>query len=133
MTNLTGKRIIVIDDEGATNLSLRQDCEQARMVVVGLAYNGKVGVETALEQHPDIVLADVNMPVMDGVEAARTILSQIPACVVLLTADPEQSDPAEIARLGVHGYVGKPVSRELLIPAIQAAYERFQQGQTYTC
>jgi CheY-like chemotaxis protein len=130
VTNLTGKRIIVIDDEGAINLSLRQDCEQARMIVVGLAYNGKVGVEVALEQHPDIVLADIQMPVMDGLEAARSLLAQLPVCVVLLTSYADSTSSAKIAQLGVHGCVVKPVIPEDLIPALQDAYERFLQGKT---
>ncbi|HLK57504.1 MAG TPA: response regulator [Chthonomonadaceae bacterium] len=127
--SLTGKRIVVVDDEGDTNLSLRQDCEQAGMIVVGLAYNGKAGVEIALEQRPDIVLMDSDMPVMGGVEAARSLLAQIPVCVVMLSPCPDPTDTHKGLSLGVHGVLTKPIRRESLLPALEKAFACFQQSR----
>ena len=129
--NLIGKRVVIIEDEGLTLLGLQRICESYRMIVVGTAHNGREGVDMVLLQQPDIVLADINMPEMDGLEASRQILRQIHVCILLVTAYVDTTDLDEIAQIGVHGYLGKPVTKDILLPAIKEAYEHFLQAKAF--
>src|SRR5581483_6962366 len=83
---LAGKRVVIVEDEGITVMQLRRMLVRAGMLVVGTAGNGKEGIETVLRERPDIVLMDIKMPVMDGLEAARRILETYPVCILMLTA-----------------------------------------------
>ena len=85
------------------------------------ANNGQEGVETALHEHPDVILMDVQMPVMDGVNAlaelrARSATRGIP--VIALTAYAMKGDRQRLLAAGFDAYLAKPVSREDLATAI---------------
>lgn len=125
--DLTGKRVVVVEDEGLTQLQLKKMLRIAGMEIVGDAANGAEGVDTVLATHPDIVLMDINMPIMNGLEASRRILSEFPACIVILTAYSQEEYVEEAEQLGVCGYVLKPVTRELLLPQLQKAFEKHEQ------
>jgi DNA-binding NarL/FixJ family response regulator len=83
--------------------------------VVGEAENGQEAVDLCRQQRPDIVLMDVQMPVMNGVEATRRILAESPSIqVVMLTMSVEERDLFEALKQGARGYVLKNISaREL--------------------
>lgn len=122
---LRGKRIVIVEDEGLTQLQLRKICLLAGMEVVGTAMDGVQGIQEVLQTRPDLVLMDIKMPVLDGLAAAARILSQYPVCVVLLTAY-DLEDYKEQARvLGACGYIFKPVNSNNLIPQLEAAYTQF--------
>src|SRR5689334_9601672 len=72
--SLMGKRAVIVEDEGVTQLQLRRILRSEGMEVVGLAANGLEAIEVVLEKRPDVVLMDIRMPIMDGLEAARIIL-----------------------------------------------------------
>jgi response regulator NasT len=87
---------------------------------IAQASNGQECIELAIDQHPDLVLMDIKMPVMDGLEAAEALAEhKIP--VVLLTAfsSPDLVDRASAA--GVYNYVVKPFNPANLIPALRIA------------
>ncbi len=120
--SLAGKRIVTVEDEGITQLQLRRLLTKAGLKVVGQASNGMEGVEIVLREQPDIVLMDITMPVMNGLEATRTILEQLSTCIIMLTAYTHE-DYREQARLnGAHGFLTKPVSGETLIKALEGIY-----------
>jgi len=125
--SLAGKRIVIIEDEGLSILAFRRICQQAGLKVVGIASNGKDGVDLVMKERPDIVLIDINMPVMNGVEAARLILERLPVCLIFVTALSEENAQEQIDQIACHGCVVKPVANEILIPAIQKAYRQFQR------
>ena len=129
-TDLAGKRIVIMEDEAIALMSLRKICIKAGMEVVGIAGNGKDGVEIALREKPDIVMTDISMPILSGIDAALQILDQLPVCMVFLSAHVEEAATNRVASLGIHGYLLKPISAADLIPALIAAYENCQQGQT---
>ena len=81
-----------------------------------------------LRERPDIVLMDIRMPVMDGVEATRQILAEYSVCIVMLTAFSDEEYRKQTYGIGASGYVIKPITSDLLLPMMLQAYQRFQQG-----
>jgi YesN/AraC family two-component response regulator len=126
---LVGKRIVICEDEGITQMQLRRTLTRAGLIVVGTAINGRDGVEVTLREHPDIVLMDIRMPVMDGLEATRRILETASYCIVLLTAYSDAEYQQQAASYGVSGYVVKPITSDLLLPMLQDAYRAFRARQ----
>lgn len=106
---IAATRILLVDDhtlyrEGLRALFKNWDDFQ----VVGEAENGRAALEFCREHQPDIVLMDVQMPVMDGVEATRVIHEEFPhIAIVMLTMDVEESSLFESIRLGARGYILK--------------------------
>lgn len=120
--DLTGKRVVVVEDEGITQLQIRKMLKRQGLEVVGDAANGKEAVEVVLATRPDIVLMDIRMPIMDGLEASRQILEQYQVCIVMLTAFSEKEYQNKAQEIGTCGYVIKPITSETLMPQIEAAY-----------
>jgi two-component system, NarL family, nitrate/nitrite response regulator NarL len=90
-----------------------------RIAVVGHARNGHEAVERVRALKPDVVLMDISMPVMDGIEATRAIREERPgACVLVLTGSNSRSDVDRARRAGAAGYVTKDRIAAELIDAI---------------
>ncbi|MCW3099280.1 MAG: two-component response regulator [Chthonomonadaceae bacterium] len=121
---LAGKRIVTVEDEGITQLQLKKALTAAGLIVVGQASNGEEGVELILRERPDLVTMDINMPIMDGLEATRQITEQDGPCVVILTSynDAEHRHRAEEAH--ACGYALKPITSEALLSALEQGYAR---------
>jgi two-component system chemotaxis response regulator CheY len=102
------KTMLVIDDEEAIRVWLSRMAEAIGAEVVGLAENGEVGVEKFEELRPDLVMLDINMPVMGGREALSNILHRDPeAKVVILTSSGSLSMVTELFDIGAHHYLRK--------------------------
>jgi response regulator NasT len=120
---LVGKRVVIVEDEGVTQMQLRRLLTNAGLNVVGTAGNGKEGVEVILRELPDMVLMDINMPQMDGLEAARIVLEAQKTCIVMLTAYSDESYQQQAREAGARGYLLKPVSRDTLLPLLRQTYQ----------
>jgi DNA-binding NarL/FixJ family response regulator len=94
-----------------------------RIRVVGRAADGQSAVALARETHPDVVLMDIAMPVMDGIEATRTIREELPTTrVVVLTGSAATHDVARARSAGAAGYVTKDqIAGDLLRAILDAA------------
>ncbi len=125
LAELIGKRILICEDEGVTQMQLRRTLSKAGMHVVGAAINGLEGMEMTLRERPDIVLMDIRMPVMDGLEASRRILETTAVCIVLLTAYSDAEYQQQALNYGVSDYIVKPITSDLLLPLLLEAYRRF--------
>lgn len=127
---------IVVDDEPITRLDLSQMLGEMGFVVVGTAADGFDAIELCRRHAPDVVLMDIKMPVFDGMTASETIISEeLAGCVVVLTAFRDRELIAQANRVGVTGYLVKPVEERLLLPTIEVALaqaERLRQARQET-
>jgi response regulator NasT len=126
-SQLVGKRVVVVEDEGVTQAQLRKVLGQEGLDIVGAAMTGPEGVEVVLRENPDIVLMDIRMPgEFDGLEAAKRILAERSVCIVVLTAFTNGGYRDRAAQIGVSGYLTKPLDRDTLIPQLEAAYKAWK-------
>jgi response regulator NasT len=114
-------RVLIAEDEALIRLDLKEMLEEEGYVVVAEVGDGQAAVEQAQLLRPDLVVLDVQMPVLDGIAAARI------APVIVLTAF-SQRELVERARdAGAMAYLVKPFSKNDLVPAIEVAVGRFQE------
>jgi len=120
-------RVVVAEDEALIRLDLVELLNDEGYEVVGQASDGEAAVAMARELEPDLVVMDVKMPVMSGIEAAEIISDERIAPVVMLTAF-SQRDLVEQAReAGAMAYVVKPFDASDVVPAIEMAMARFAE------
>lgn len=121
--------IMLVDDHQVVRTGLKSYLEsQPDFKVIAEAGNGQEAIARALETRPDIILMDITMPVMDGLEATRQIKKQWPECVILsLTVHEDKFYFMEMLAAGASGYLTKQVASDELVSAIHAV----TQGHVY--
>jgi AmiR/NasT family two-component response regulator len=120
-------RVLIAEDEALIRLDLKEMLEEEGYVVVAEVGDGQQAVEQAREQRPDLVILDIQMPVLDGLSAAAQIAADRIAPVIVLTAF-SQRELVERARdAGAMAYLVKPFSKNDLVPAIEVARARFTE------
>jgi DNA-binding NarL/FixJ family response regulator len=114
-------RVVLVDDQAMVRTGLRMVlAAEPDIDVVGEAADGAAGVRVVTEQAPDVVLLDVRMPGMDGLEAARRILAAgLPTRVVVLTTFDEDEYVTAALRAGVSGFLLKVAPPEDLVAAVR--------------
>lgn len=122
-------RVVVADDESIRIMSLKSQLQAMGHEVVGEAINGKMAVELVRKLSPDLVIMDIKMPEMDGIQASESIAAENPVPIVLLTAYSEKELAERAANAGIFAYLVKPVSEDDLLPAIILATSRFKEFQ----
>lgn len=120
-------RVVVAEDEALIRLDLKEMLEEVGHMVVGEAGDGMSAVELAAKIKPDLVIADIKMPVMDGLEAAEKIIEQEICPVLILTAYSEKELVERASRAGVMSYLVKPFKKDDLFPAIEVAMARYEE------
>jgi len=122
-------KVVIADDESIIRLDLKTLLEEMGHIVVGEAADGQRALELTRSMKPDVVIMDIKMPVMDGLDAAKIIAEEKIAPVVLLTAY-SQKDLVERAKeAGVYAYLVKPFQESDLLPAIEIAISRYLEQQ----
>ncbi|MGH3872734.1 MAG: ANTAR domain-containing response regulator [Pseudonocardiaceae bacterium] len=123
----SARRVLVAEDEALIRLDLVEMLAEEGYTVVGEAADGQQAVEQAELLSPDLVIMDVKMPKMDGIDAASIIAERRIAPVVILTAF-SQRELVERARdAGAMAYLVKPFGRKDLMPAVELAVSRFRE------
>jgi len=120
-------RIIIADDESLIRMDLREMLTNLGYLVVGDVGDGRSAVNLAKELRPDIVIMDIKMPDMDGIEAAKILTEERVAPVLLLSAYSQQDLVQRAREAGVAGYLVKPFRETDLTPAIEVALARFSE------
>ena len=121
MNTTSTVRILLIDDHRILREGLRALLErEPDFEVIGEAEDGRTGVEMAKEAHPDIILMDISMPALNGIDAARQILAHSPPSrIIALTAHSDRNLVREILKAGAVGYVVKDSAVEELTSAVR--------------
>jgi len=120
---LTTLRALIVDDsEAIRNIMWRALSSSQGIEVVGSACNGAEAVERVDETLPDVVVMDVEMPIMDGLEATRRIKRAHPAIVVVLVSGSANLLNAGVSA-GADGYITKPFSTDSLISRVKGELE----------
>ena len=120
-------KVVIADDDPIIRMDLREMLAGMGYDVEGEAGDGKTAVDLARKGHPDLVIMDIRMPELDGIEAARILTSERIAPVLLLTAYSEPDLVQRAAQAGVIGYLVKPFREAQLGPAIEVTLARFRE------
>jgi response regulator NasT len=121
-------RIIVADDESIIRLGLKAMLAELGHEVL-LASNGREALHHARTSGADVAILDIQMPLTDGLEAAKVIARKHPMPILILTAYSQQDLIQRAARLPIQGYLVKPVNERDLAAAIEVALARFEEAQ----
>jgi DNA-binding NarL/FixJ family response regulator len=114
--------VVLVDDQALVRDGLRLILELAGIDVLGEAADGADGVRVVEQTRPDVVLMDLRMPRMDGVEATRRLVSAgCPSRILVLTTFDGQEHAYAALRAGAAGYLLKDVGGERLVAAVEAA------------
>src|ERR1700730_5461851 len=128
-------RVLVADDSAMQRMHLSQlIADQADMEVVGNAASGQDAVRRATELQPDIVLMDIHMPDLDGIQATWLVSSKVPHGAVIMVTSEERIDFLQKAMIaGAQGYVLKPYGDGVaLLTTIRDTHQRMLDHQLQT-
>lgn len=128
-TTKTLARVVIADDDPIIRMDLREMLTDLNYQVVGEAADGKNAVSLARDLKPELVIMDIRMPEMDGIEAAQALTQESIAPVLLLTAYSEPDLVRRATEAGVVGYLVKPFREAQLGPAIEVTLGRFREFQ----
>ena len=120
-------RVIIADDESLIRMDLREMLTNLGYLVIGEVGDGRSAVNLARELRPDVVVMDIKMPDMDGIDAAKVLTEERISPVLLLTAYSQQELIERAKDAGVVGYIVKPFRESDLSPAIEVAVARFAE------
>lgn len=118
-------RVVLVDDEALIRMGMRVMLQDLGYEVVGEAADGQEAIEKVAALDPDVVIMDIKMPGIDGLEATRRIMAAHPVPIIVLTAYNQRSLVEEAADAGVLAYLMKPVRESEIAPAIEVARARF--------
>jgi response regulator NasT len=116
-------RVLVVDDDRLVLVTLAKGLRQWGYDVAE-ASSGETGLKLALETNPDVILLDVNMPRMSGLEVAKSLRAQTMIPFLFLTAYGDADIVKQATEHGAMGYLVKPVDISQIVPAIEAALAR---------
>jgi len=125
------KTVMVVDDEPKIVQLARDYLEHAGFAVV-VAHDGKAALATARTHMPDLVVLDLGLPELDGLDVARALRGESNVPIVMLTGRSEESDKLVGLELGADDYVTKPFSPKELVARVRAVLRRTERPRSET-
>ncbi|WP_232698521.1 ANTAR domain-containing response regulator [Brevibacillus daliensis] len=114
------RRIVIVDDEPITRMDIREMLQEANYDVVGEASDGFEAIELCKKHQPDLVIMDIQMPLLDGLKAGKRIISeQLAGGIILLTAFSDKQTIEKATSIGALGYLVKPLDEKSLVPMVE--------------
>jgi len=120
-------RVVIAEDEAIIRLDLKESLEAEGYEVIGETGRGDEAIDLVRMLEPELVILDIKMPGMNGIDAAKIISDEGLAAVILLTAFSQQDLIQEASNAGVLAYLVKPFQRSDLVPSIELALGRFKE------
>jgi two-component system, response regulator PdtaR len=120
-------RVVIAEDEAIIRLDLKEILTSAGYEVVGESGRGDEAVQLVAEHEPDLVILDIKMPGLDGIQAAREITARHQVAIMLLTAFSQRDLIEEARDAGVAAYLVKPFQARELLPAVADVLSRARQ------
>ena len=120
-------RMLIVEDEPLVALALRAMVESQGYRVVGIAGTGTEALSLTGSESPDVVLMDVRMPEMDGIEATRTLMERCPTCVIIVSGNGQTSMVDQAQAAGAMDYVVKPLIANQVASVVAEARRRFER------
>ncbi|NLU41502.1 MAG: response regulator [Firmicutes bacterium] len=120
-------RVLIAEDEYLCLMGIRSSLRSLGHRVIAEASNGRHAVDQALEKKPDLIIMDINMDDMDGIEAIRRVNEQMLIPSIIVTGYCEDDLVKRATNAGVFAYLVKPVDADDLKSAIEVAMARFEE------
>lgn len=120
-------RVIVAEDEPIARKDIIEMLAEENIITIGECGDGLTAVNLAKSLKPDLIIMDIKMPGMNGLEAAKMLNKDHVAPVMLLTAYSQQELIEEAREAGVLAYLVKPINKQNLIPACHIAVARYEE------
>lgn len=127
-------RVVIADDDIITRMDLKERLVERGYMVVGEASDGIEAIEQCRLKEPDLTLMDIKMPLLNGLDAAKTIYDEnLSDCIVMITAYSDKNLVDIAGDIGVMGYIVKPFRDNALFPAIEIALKRCEEMTILKC
>ncbi|WP_042274189.1 ANTAR domain-containing response regulator [[Clostridium] dakarense] len=122
------KKILLVDDEPLIRMDIKDTLEDSGYNIIGEACDGFEAVEMCKKYNPDLVIMDIDMPILDGIKAGKIISKENLAGGILLLTSFEDKDYIQKAKnIGAFGYLVKPASEKILIPTIEMCLSKVDE------
>ena len=118
-------KVLIVDDQDSIRELLQRQLEKIGHMVIGKASNGLQAIELTGSLQPDIVLMDIEMPKMDGLQATKNIMDKYPRPIILLTSHEDPDMVRQASQSGAGAYLLKPPSAEEIERTMIIASARF--------
>ncbi|MDD3014526.1 MAG: response regulator transcription factor [Candidatus Gastranaerophilales bacterium] len=117
-------KVLLVDDSKLTLAGLNTTFKQySDIEIVGNAENGEIALNLIKEQKPDVVLMDIGMPVMDGIQATREVKNLNPETkIIMLTSHESEQDVFDALSAGAYSYCMKDIDPEILVAVVKSTY-----------
>lgn len=127
-------RVVIADDDIITRTDLKERVVEQGYIIVGEASDGIEAVEQCRLNEPDLILMDIKMPLVNGLDAAKIIYDEkLSDCIVIISAYSNKNLVDSAGDIGVMGYIVKPFQNNTLFPAIEIALKRCKEISGLKC
>ena len=117
-------RVLIVDEDAAIAIGVREILLDAGHEVVGIAKNGEEAVDLAMQTQPDVAVVDIELPGIDGIETTRRLVTHSDIVVLILTACAEPEFVEGAVSAGAFAYLMKPVTKDVLCSNLRVAAAR---------